>query len=435
MRNRNKPSLVYADSEGNIVDWPGLEMVGSSGGKPQRLRREDWIPLPEGSELFLLPERLPIGYNASKKRFEVLSHDPYGGPNRSVQAVAAFIAPAHTQIYSPAYKTLPKAPLLPLFAYTAVGWHEDRFVVAGTRVDSDERQDFRHFDPRQIEQNARRRMAQEPRNRLVQHLGKCAITYGCPAAKNLFLNRWEAPLPSSPVCNARCLGCISFQEQEGLCATQDRISFVPTPDEIAGIAVPHLQEAPGAVVSFGQGCEGEPLLQAATLQASIRLMREATRRGTINLNTNGSLPDGVKILCEAGLNSIRVSLNSARPEYYSAYFRPRGYGPEDPKRSIQIVKAYGGFASINYFVLPGFTDEVPEFEALCRFITETHLDFIQMRNLNIDPEWYLKSLHHQPRGNPLGIRRLMERLKDRFPHLGFGYFNPCLDPEAVRGSS
>ena len=38
----------------------------------------------------------------------------------------------------------------------------------------------------------------EARNRLFRHLETCALTYGCPAAKNLFLCRYEAPLPTSP---------------------------------------------------------------------------------------------------------------------------------------------------------------------------------------------------------------------------------------------
>jgi pyruvate-formate lyase-activating enzyme len=172
-------------------------------------------------------------------------------------------------------------------------------------------------------------------------------------------------------------------------------------------------------------------MQGDVLAESVRLMRSATSRGTVNLNTNGSLPSRVEALCRAGLDSIRVSLNSCRPRYYEAYFRPKGYSLEHPKRSIQIVKAHGGFASINYFVLPGFTDDREEFQALCRFIEETKLDLIQMRNLNIDPEWYLQMLQHENRSEPMGVRQLMVRLKDRFPDLQLGYFNPCLDPGAL----
>ncbi len=426
-----RPNLLFADEDGNIFDRPEFEMVGSSAGRWRRLEPGDWIPLPEGSELFVLPKRAPVGYNRNGRRFEVLSEaSRLSGKGGLPRAVAAFIAPAHTQIFSAAYKSLPGAPLLPLFAYTAAGWHKGRFVVAGTRVDPDDRQDIGGFDPARIERNATRRMADERGNRLVQHLGGCALTYGCPAARNLFLNRFEAPLPVSPACNARCLGCISLQDREDLCATQPRIAFVPTPEEIAGIAVPHLRRAARAVASFGQGCEGEPLLQADTIETAIRLVRGATSRGTINLNTNGSLPDRVKRLCDAGLDSIRVSMNSCRPQYYNAYYRPAGYVMADLKRSVLTVKASGGFASINYFVLPGVADEEAEWEALSGFISETGVDLIQLRNFNIDPEWYLRSINHAPSGKTMGVRRWMALMRERFPDLRFGYFNPCLDPGA-----
>ncbi len=423
---KDRPALVYADVTGNIYDWPALEMAGASANKWQRPRSAELIPLPEGSELFLLPERLPVGFNRKRGRFEPMASDPFD-PAKPVRAVAAFISPAYTRLYSPAYRTGVHAPLLPLFAYTAVGWLNGGFVVPAVRIDSDQRQDFRNFDPTLIERNAGGRMKAEPKNRLLQHLGRCALTYGCPAARNLFMNRWEAPLPTSPECNARCIGCISRQDGTGLCATQDRIAFVPTPDEICGVAIPHLQKAPRAVVSFGQGCEGEPLLQAQTLEASIRIMRKATGRGTINLNTNGSLPDAVEKLCRAGLQSIRVSMNSARPEYYEKYFRPKGYSFEHARRSISVVKENGGFASINYFVLPGFTDQKSEWDALRKLISETRLDLIQMRNLNIDPDWYMDELRPDLSEKEIGIQRLISQIRDEFPDVRLGYFNPPLD--------
>lgn len=427
---RNRPTLVYADQEGRIYDWPHLEMAGRSGHELHRMREGDWVDLPPGSELFVLPGRAPVGYDPKKRTFRTVSRDP-NAPSRPINGVAAFMAPAHTATHTAAYETRRGAPLLPLFAYTAVGWLDDRLVAAGFRVDPDERQDVRHVNPEQIRRNAMKRMRREPRNRLIQHLGRCALTYGCPAARNLFMDRWEAPLPTSPACNARCLGCISLQERDDLRATQDRITFVPSPEEVCGVAIPHLEHAPRAVVSFGQGCEGEPLLQSATIGRSIHLMREASSRGTINLNTNGSRPEQLEALCRAGLDSIRVSLNSCRPDCYEAYFRPRGYRFDDLKRSLQVMKGAGRFASINYFVLPGFTDQEAELDALCRFIEQTHLDLIQMRNLNIDPEWYLKHMPgNRDAGRAIGVRTLMTRLKERFPDLRFGYFNPCLDTGA-----
>lgn len=428
----DRPALVYADESGNIVDDPDLEMVGTSAGKWSRPNPGDWIPLPQGSELFSLPKRLPVGYSPSKRRYVTLETDPFR-PGRPVQAVAAFVAPAHTQLYSCAFRSLPRAPLLPLFAYTAVGWYRDRFVTTALRIDPDVRQDLAGFDLDRLAANARKRMAAEKRNRLIVHLGRCALSYGCPAAKNLFLQRYEAPLPTSPVCNASCLGCISFQDRTDLCATQDRIRFVPKVEEILDVAVPHLQSAPEAVVSFGQGCEGEPLLQARTLIDAVREMRRTTSRGTINLNSNGSLPDQVERLRDAGLDSIRVSLNSCRHEYYQAYYRPKGYRFEDVVRSIRRMKERNGFVSINYFVLPGVTDDPKEIEALRKLIDETRLDLIQMRNFNIDPQWYTSTIGFRSSGRPLGIRNLIARLKEQYPHLRFGYFNPCLDPAAKQG--
>ncbi len=423
------PRLLYADAHGDILDCPELEAVGSAASRWRRLPEGEWLPLPPGSELFLLPERLPVGYDPRAARFQVLDRDPRsGGP---VSAVAAFLAPAHTQLASAAYVRAGEAPLLPLFAYAAAGWGGEGFVAAGLRVDPDPRQDIAGFDPGEVARRTRERLAREPDNRLLRHLGRCSLEYGCPAARNLFLGRWEAPLPTSPTCNARCLGCISLQEQSGVCATQERIDFVPTVEEVCGVAVPHLRRARRAVASFGQGCEGEPLMQWRLLEQSVRRVRQATSRGTLNLNTNASLGEPLLALRDAGLDSIRVSLNSCRARYYERYYRPRGYGLEEVRRAAAGFKAAGGFLSLNYFVLPGFSDEPEELEALCAFLQGCGgADLIQLRNLNIDPEWYLSGIEHSPAGEPLGILAWLGLLRERFPGLAFGYYNPCLDPGA-----
>ena len=38
----------------------------------------------------------------------------------------------------------------------------------------------------------------------------------------------------------------------------------------------------------------------------------------------------IEKLLDAGLDSVRVSLNSVQEEYYNGYFRPRGYRFADP---------------------------------------------------------------------------------------------------------
>jgi len=427
---RQVPSLVIADDQGNITDFPELQMAGMAAGNFSRPNLDDLIPLPEGSELFALPMRLPVGCDPETGEPLLLEENPFE-PGRLIQAVAAFMAPAHTAIFSSAYQSQPNAPTLPLFAYTAVGWHDNRFWVPAFRSDEDVRQDCSQYSQANVERKTKARLKTERNNRLIQHLGKCCLTYGCPAARNYFLDRWEAPLPTSPQCNARCVGCISLQESGCCPSTQDRINFVPTPKEISGMAIPHLEHAERAIVSFGQGCEGEPLLQAETIEQAIRLIRKATFRGTINLNSNASLPKSVAKLASAGLDSIRVSLNSVQENYYNLYYRPNGYRFEDVKESIRVMKRAGKFVSLNYFILPGFTDSKEEFAALCRFVEELGPDFIQLRNLNMDPEWYLRTLDFSQKQKALGMKVWFNELQSCFPALRYGYFNPSLDPSCT----
>src|SRR5205085_112873 len=148
-----------------------------------------------------------------------------------------------------------------------------------------------------------------------------------------------------------------------------------------------------------------------------------TSTGSININTNASMPAAVEELCKAGLNSIRVSLNSVRKKIYEAYYLPNNYEFEALAESIRIVRKYNGWASVNYFVFPGMTDDAEEYEALREFIRQTNLTMIQWRNFNIDPDWYLEKIGVSKTGEPLGIKNMMKLIKDEFPHLTYGYFN------------
>jgi wyosine [tRNA(Phe)-imidazoG37] synthetase (radical SAM superfamily) len=419
------PSLVLADRRGEISDFPSLTMAGMSNGRYLQPDLHDLIPLPEGSELFVMPGRLPVGFDPDKAEPLLIAEHPLI-PDEPVQAVAAFMAPAHTAILNCAYLTQKNAPTLPLFAYTAVGWHKGRFWVTAFRSDPDIRQDACQFSQSIITKLTKKKLAQFKNNRLVQHLGKCCLLYGCPAARNFFLGRWEAPLPTSPVCNARCVGCISLQTSGCCRSTQDRIDFVPTPNEIQQIAVPHLDNAEKSIVSFGQGCEGEPLLQVETIENAIRKIRRRTNRGTINLNSNSSLPKAISRLAHAGLDSLRVSLNSAQEHYYKRYYRPINYEFGDVLESIRVMKKNGCFVSLNYFILPGLTDSENEFVALTNLLESCRPDLLQLRNLNMDPEWYLRTLRHPATEKNLGMINWLNKLKNKFPDLSFGYYNPAL---------
>jgi len=414
------PFILYSDGNGTIFEDTTLYAMGRAGWDALEVPVEDWIELPEGGNLYELPGRKGIG-------IDVLT-----GEMRLCQkgwAVAAFIPPAHTGLYIAAYESEKDAPMLPLFCYTAVAWFEDKFYVPAVRIEQDIRQECAGYDDKQIQDGTQNLLANYPNNRLVKHLMEnCCMTYTCPAARNLSLGRWECPVPSSPACNANCIGCISFQPQEEeIVSTQDRLTFKPTAEEIVEFTVPHLLNAPFPIISFGQGCEGEPLLMWETIKDAIIEIRKHTPKGSININTNGSKPDAVKVLCEAGLNSIRVSTNSAQKSIYSSYYRPNNYQFEDIVESLKVVKSYGGWTSINYFVFPGMTDTVEEYEALRQLIIDTNLDMIQWRNFNIDPDWYLGKIGITETQEILGVKQLMDLIHDEFPNVKFGYFNPPIE--------
>jgi pyruvate-formate lyase-activating enzyme len=421
---QQSPYILYSDGEGNIYEDTSLYVVGRAGWDAMPIDPADWIELPEGGNLYELPGRRGIGLDVETGEMRLCDKG---------WAVAAFIPPAHTGLYIAAYETEAEAPTLPLFCYTAAGWLDNKTYVPAIRIEQDIRQECAGYDDEKIATGTEKLLADYPHNRLVKHLMEnCCMTYTCPAARNFSLSRWECPVPTSPACNANCIGCISFQpSDETIVSTQDRLTFKPTAEEIVEFTVPHLNNAPFPIISFGQGCEGEPLLMWETIRESIIEIRKHTSKGSININTNGSKPDAVKALCEVGLNSIRVSTNSARKHIYEPYYRPNNYQFEDIIESLKVMRSYGGWTSINYFVFPGMTDSVEEYEALRKLIIDTDLSMIQWRNFNIDPDWYMGKIGVNETGEMLGVKQLMNLIAEEFPKVKFGYFNPPI--ERIKG--
>ena len=140
-----EPHMVMADAQGNIYDDPDLLMVCRRGEEWGTPRPDELMPLPEESELFLLPGRRAVGLNPGTGEIE----------RTEDLAVAAFAAPAHTLSAHPAYTSDADAPLLPLFAYGAVGFAKGRFYICARKVDADQRQEFRHIPRSRIEKNVR----------------------------------------------------------------------------------------------------------------------------------------------------------------------------------------------------------------------------------------------------------------------------------------
>jgi len=423
--SRQKTILaVIADETGEVFEHPELLLAGMNGMTIRQPAADELIPLPEGSRLFTIPGTPPIGFDRSSGEQVTIDSLPDSWGGGPAQAVSAFTNPAFTRTLLPAAAYDKKNVDLTLWSYTAVGWcvEEERFYVAAVRVDRNQQWEPEHFDDRKLEPLVRKRVADQPDNRLVKQLSRCALDYHCFAAKNLFFGRWEAPLPCSPSCNARCIGCISLQDEPTVCqSSQDRLTFVPTVEELCELAVPHLKTAENAIVSFGQGCEGDPILQADRIAEAVKEMRRQTPRGTINFNSNASIPDAIDKLAEAGIDSIRISINSVQERFYNAYYRPIKYSFDDVIESANRAKQHGLFTMLNYLVFPGITDREDEIDKLLEFVDAVGIDMIQMRNLSIDPQLYWKSMGAE--GSGIGMKKMLDRVKKEIPRIQYGYFN------------
>ncbi|HLZ23172.1 MAG TPA: radical SAM protein [Ktedonobacterales bacterium] len=405
------PYVVFSTPDNGIGERRSLRALDFEG---RPLQIADLIPLPDDTTLSMLPNRLSVGLDASGDRAVI--------PERQGWALAALLPIGFTRTRLPAYEKTPATEPLPFFGYTAIAGWRGRLYVAAVRTDNPARWAPSSFDVRRLERLVQQRIAAEPHNRVLRQHAHCALDYHCPTASNIFLHRWEGAVAVSAGCNARCVGCISKQEEELLVSPQDRLLFVPSVDEIVAVAITHLEHAPDAILSFGQGCEGEPLLQARLIERAIRAIRARTLQGTININTNASQPRALQRLYDAGLDTIRASTISARPETYNPYYRPIGYSLDDVKRSLILARDAGVYSSINLLCYPGYVDAEDEAEALVAFLRETGVRLVQLRNLNIDPEVFLPRVP-RPAGHPLGIPNLIALLKRELPDVEIGNFS------------
>ncbi len=414
-----------ANSRGEIFELPGFVAVGMAGPGMTPLTTADLQPVPFGSELMYLPERAPVVWDPEGERLITLWENPFE-PGERLFPVAAFNSPGYAATALCAYEQEEDAPPLPLFSYGACAWDGKGFVSACTKVDSSRRQDLRLMSRDKVRDGISRIRQHLHHNRLVKHLEKCALVYGCPAAKNFFIGREEAPLPTAPSCNAQCLGCLSLQKKGNVPHSQDRINFMPEPAEIVEVALWHLNKVPKGVVSFGQGCEGDPLLAASSVVPAIYGIRAQAENGTININTNAGRPDLLERCLDAGIDSVRVSINSFQKACYNAYFKP-SYAFEDVIESIDLALTYKVWVSLNYLHQPGVTDSPQEIDALMKFLEKRPVSMIQWRNLNYDPLHYYKAMSQAaPCGPAIGMNELFKTIKKSFPSIKFGYFNPAL---------
>jgi pyruvate-formate lyase-activating enzyme len=430
------PRLLFADDRGTVYDHPELLAAARTGDAIVR-PRERPLPLPAGATLCTLPGRRPVGLDPATGAVTVL-HEVKVGRRRVVpHAVGATLPPGYTRTLLPAaarppLATLEETPTLPQWAYTAAALTPDGPAVFALHTDRRSHWDpARHSTP-DLPGRVERLVATG--NPIYRQLARCALEWRCFTAQNTFYGRDEGAIPSSASCNAACVGCLSEQDEGMPPSSHERIARPPTAEEMADLAVRHLEAATGKVmVSFGQGCEGEPLMRWKEIARAIRLVRARTSRGTIHANTNGSLPDALARLVDAGLESVRISLNSASPDLYAAYYRPRGYELADVVRGIRAATRGGAYVALNLLTFPGVTDREGEAARLCALVADAGVDQVQTRPLAIDPDVYMAVARARgAEGAPIGIPALVRALRRARPGLVVGNFSRARGERAAR---
>ena len=423
MKSRLPPKLLFADPRGRVLEHPHL-LAAVRSGEELLPASEGPIPLPAGGKLVHLPGRLPVGSDPVSGELVLLDKVSWDGRSFTPQAVGALLPPGYTRTYLPG-EIKAAGPVLPQWAYTAAGWGEGGPVAWAIHTDR-----RRHWAPeRYSTPDLRRRVDAHLRrfegNRVLAQLRTCALLYRCFTSQNIFYERDEGAIPASVTCNARCVGCIAEQPEDGPPASHQRMQDGPTGREMGEIGLHHLLHARGrTMVSFGQGCEGEPLTRWRAIAEAIRFIRARTSRGSIHINTNASLTAGLEALFDAGLDSIRVSLNSAVKDLYEAYYQPHRYQFEDVEASMALSRRRGAYLALNLLLFPGVSDRQGEVEALIRLIHRHRVDQLQTRSLCIDPLQYLEVACGRGAGGlPIGVRRMLREIKRAAPWLVIGNFS------------
>ncbi|HSP19678.1 MAG TPA: radical SAM protein [Myxococcaceae bacterium] len=422
MRLSRSPALLISDPSGKVLEHPRLLATVRSGDEVM-LPTQPPVPLPEGARLVQLPGRRPVGVDPDTGELVLVSEFQVGRRTFLPDAVGALVPPGWTRTYLPG-EVKADGPVLPQWAYTAAGWDRAGAVVWALHTDRRTHWNAGRFSTPELKARVRSARAADPDNRVLAQLETCALVYRCFTSQNVFYGRDEGALPVSTMCNAACVGCISDQPDDGPPASHARMDDGPSAEELARVAVAHLRSAgPRAMVSFGQGCEGEPLTRWRIIAQAIRRIRAETPAGSLHINTNASLTPGLRALYDAGLDSIRVSLNSAVADLYEAYYRPEKYGWADVEASIALSRERGAYLALNLLTFPGVTDREGEVEALRGLIRRHRVDQLQTRSLCIDPLQYLDvARDHGAGGRPLGIARMLRVLREDAPWLRVGNF-------------
>ena len=305
------PRLVVADPEGQILDDPYLELAGRSGPDVVPVPPEDLLRLPEGTKLFSMPGSQPVAWDRDDGRFV--------GPARpdrraafACTTVAAFLPPGYTRTLLPAAAyPAPPAPASALVVYRR------RLGRRGLHRRRPPDRSYGSFRGRPLR---RSRAPAAPRRAFEPIAAKPDLATTRALRDRIPLPRRQESVPwpvGSTASGSKCLQ-LRLRGMHFLAAVHWEHSLArthPIHTDRAGYrrsGPPVSRERTGRHRQLRPGLRGRAAPVADVIAEAFGRSGRPRRPDDQPATRMGASPDRVEQIAHAGLDSIRISLNSAR---------------------------------------------------------------------------------------------------------------------------
>lgn len=392
-------SAVHTDRSGRVYVSAECTAAGFDGAATVPLER--WLPLPLGATL------APLARQADG----LDRHGRARGLGRDRWALGAVLPPGYLRTLYPAYR--PTSDPVSGEPSAAVGADENGALAVAAILTDPAAVLHTVTEPAALALKVAEVLRMHSGNRLLRQLARCARESGCTDARAIFLGTGPGSLPVGAVRSTTAsiepgtnAGVVDLLLRRGLerATPAEPAAFRPTAIEIAEVAIRHLEQG-GAMVSFGRACDGEPLAAVRLVEDAVVRIRETTKRGTIHLETDGTRPQALRRVLDAGLDAVTVRLEAG-----SANLR---------RESLLAAAAAGASLAIAIPVRPGWTDTQAEVDALESLLASLPGGLLIFRDAPGDPR---ATPRPATLGAPLGIAVALGRLAADAPRFRMAAF-------------
>lgn len=367
-------TAIHTDRAGRIVVAADYGAAAQAGGPARAL--EQGIPLPPQARVVPLPDRDAVGIDRQGRPRTL-------GAGR--WAVGAILGPGHLRTWLPACIGRDDAIPLEALGYAAVAAGVDGALVVAA-VATGEGPTPAPPSEAVLAAAITAGLRAHPSSGALRQLARRAREHSDAGAAAVFLGQGDGPLPVGG----------------------DRI----TAADLADIAAAHLAGG-GTGVTFGLTGDGDPLERPRVVAEAAGRIREKNPTARIGVRTNAAVAAAIARVAEAGVDTLIVSLASARAETYERLHPARDVRWPDVRGGIRQAVASGLSVTIELLVLPGLTDRSEEADALVGLLRELPSgSALRLRDLAADPYLVLRA---NPGSEPLGIEALLARLRLEAP--------------------